>query len=46
MLLSQMVDISEKQVIRGAKYPPIGLPALLHTTATQDTLHINAKGVA
>lgn len=46
MYFSQLVDIIGNGAIHGFAAPFIGSMSLLHTAATQDTLHINARGVA
>jgi hypothetical protein len=46
MNFSQLVDIIGRATTRGSRAPIVDLMTLLHTTAAQDTLHINAKGVA
>ena len=46
MLFLQMVDIIRLSTINGVIRPLIGLIWLLHRATSQDTLHINARGVA
>jgi hypothetical protein len=46
MLMMQALDIIILATIRGAEYPFVVTGDLLHTTVPQDTLHINAGGVA
>jgi len=46
MLFLQMVDIIRLFATHGAYGPFIGSIWLLHRATSQDTLHINARGVA
>jgi len=46
MLFLQTVDIIERSPTDGADGPIIGSIWLLHRATSQDTLHINARGVA